>query len=80
MSNEELVAEVERQDGVQKALLIAIRALLRSEPAVKVTLQQYSQHLRDKGGEPGLSAEQNQAMLGTLEQISGLRPLRPTAG
>lgn len=75
MTNEELAAHLNYIDGVQKAQNIALRALLRQQPAAMTQVQNYIPYLESQDFYQDLTDEQQRAMKATLELIAG--PVQP---
>lgn len=69
MTEQELREHLEFVDGIQKAQMLALRLLLREQPALKTKLQQYAEQMDDNPPAEDLTAVQLQAM---KEHLLGL--------
>lgn len=71
MNNEELQAHLEFVDGVQKAQLLVLRALLKQQPGVVDQLRNYMTYMETQEVYADLSPEQLRAMRQTLGSLLG---------
>ena len=69
MTDAELNEHLEFVDGVQKAQMVALRFLLREQPALKDKLRQFAEQLQSNPPAEGLSEIQLQSM---KEHLLGL--------
>lgn len=70
MTNAEIHEHICAIDGVQKAQLVALRALLRSAPEAQERLRRYVEHLQAAGGDPSLEKDVNEVFIATLLQLA----------
>ena len=70
MTDDEVHERIRTIDGVQKAQLVVLRALLRSSPDALSRVQGYADHLQSTGGDPSLEKDVNDALIATLLQLS----------
>lgn len=70
MTDAEVHERLRAVDGVQKAQLVVLRALLRASPDALSRIQGYAEHLQATGGDPNLEKEVNDALIATLLQLA----------